>query len=452
MSKIFLFLTILWSLCGTAQTITMEFPAFAGKTYDFIIFQGSKEEAIINDIIPANGKFELTIPAQYAPYTGMSRWLITNSETGGGLDMAIPGFDFSVSCLSDQPDNTNIIYTGFDAVNELNRLYNEQQKIIGRYEIMSKATQLYDKTDSLHAFFQNEKERQGKAYAQFQEDLKKNPNFNARILPIINLMNGYSNRLTEDEREKALFFNEYFTQKISFEDLYASGHWEGIIQSWVMLQLNVINDKAQFANDFKSISNKIQNPKHYTDFVDRTTFFLTQLGKDDYIDAISKTVLDSGKVTAYMGSLQVYLKSLVGMKASDLIISGPSEVKQKNQKKVLKTNQLAKGKDTKTLLIFYQSGCGPCETLMAALMQYYETLKNKGIRLISISADQDEQVFKFNSAPYPWKDKYCDYEGIDGINFKNYAVIGTPTMYLIGKEGKIEKRLGTIEELMLFIN
>jgi hypothetical protein len=40
----------------------MEFPAFAGKSYDLIIFQGSKSITVVQDTIPQNGKFKLTIP------------------------------------------------------------------------------------------------------------------------------------------------------------------------------------------------------------------------------------------------------------------------------------------------------------------------------------------------------------------------------------------------------
>jgi hypothetical protein len=38
----------------------------------------------------------------------MSRWLITGTAQGGGLDMAKPGQNFSVVCLSDTPDTANI--------------------------------------------------------------------------------------------------------------------------------------------------------------------------------------------------------------------------------------------------------------------------------------------------------------------------------------------------------
>jgi hypothetical protein len=191
----------------------MEFPAFAGKTYDFIIFQGSQQETVQQDTIPTNGKFTLTIPKKYAPYTGMCRRLITNTVDGGSLDMAIPGHYFSVSCLSKTPDNDNIIYNGFDTVNELNRLNGMQQAIVDKFETMSKAAQLYDKKYKLYKVFAQEAALQAKAYDVFQEDLKQNTNFNARFLPIVNLTKGIPHRLTDDYNQKAVLVNESLPKK-----------------------------------------------------------------------------------------------------------------------------------------------------------------------------------------------------------------------------------------------
>lgn len=444
---IYIVLTCFVNSISIAQNITMDFPAFAGKTYDFIIFQGSKQETVQQDTIPANGKFTLKIPKQYVPYTGMCRWLITNTPEGGGLDMAIPGYNFEVSCLSNIPDNDNISYKGFDAVNELNRLHAKQQAIIDKFETISKATQLYDKKHPLYATFAKEKAVQIKAYDVFQQDLKQNPNFNARFLPIVNLTQGIPHHLTDDYEEKALLVNEFITQKISFEDMYVSGHWQGIIQSWVVLQMNVVNDKDQFAQNFKLISDRVKNPKHYTDFVGKVTYYLTQYGKDDYVDAISKTVLASGKVTEYVGSMQVYLKSIVGMKAPDLVITNHiGKVEEHNYStKIIQTSAL----DTKySLLVFYKSGCGPCEETMQGLKDNYTDLSANGIRIITISSDTDEQVFKNTSFQFSWKDNYCDLKGASGINFKNYAVIGTPTMFLLDIKGIIIEKIATIEQLL----
>ena len=455
MYKLFFFVIVLFSLNSVSQTITMDFPAFAGKTYELVIFQGSKAEKVMQDTIPPNGKFKLTIPAVYSPYTGMCRWLLTNSENGGGIDMAIPGHDFSISCQSDKPDNTNIIYTGFDAVNELNRLNGIQKNIIDKFETMSKAKQLFEKSHPLFKSFQKEREAQIKAYEDFHEELKKNTNYNARFLPIVNLIQGYAHRLSDDDYEKGQIFNEFFTQKMDIQDLYASGHWDGIIQSWVVYQINVVNDKEQFKKDFTLINNKIKSPAQYTDFVGKVTYYLTQYTKDDFIEAIAPLVIGSKKITSYEGkTMQVYVNAMIGSQAPDLVITEHlGKLEDHNHKtSLLKSSEFSSGSYTKTLLIFYQSGCGPCEELMQQLPGLYEKLKNKGFRVITISADEGEQLFKNASKDYPWPDKYCDYKGKNGVNFKNYAVEATPMMFLINSSGRIEQKLGSVESLKALLN
>jgi thiol-disulfide isomerase/thioredoxin len=440
---------------AAAQSIRMEFPAFAGKTYDFVIFQGSIAEKVMQDTIPMNGKFVLTIPKQYAPYTGMCRWLLTNSETGGGMDMAIPGHDFSISCTSDKPDNSNIIYTGFDAVNELNRLHVLQQSIIDRFETMSRASKLYDKTHPLYATFQKEKMAQAQAYEDFQAGLTKNSNYNARFLPIVNLIQGYAHRLSDDENEKGQIFNAFFTQKMNIQDLYVSGHWEGIIQSWVGYQANVVNDKDKFAQDFNVLHEKIKNPAQYTDFVGKMTFYLLQYGKDDYIEAIAPAVIGSGKITSYEGkTMQVYVKAMAGSQAPDLVITEHiGQVEDHNHKtSVLKSSDFAQDNFTKTLLIFYQSGCGPCEELLQQLPGKYEHLNQRGIDVIAISADEGEDLFKNTSRAFPWSRTYCDFEGKNGINFTNYAVVGTPTLILLDKQGNMKLRAATLNQILDFLD
>jgi thiol-disulfide isomerase/thioredoxin len=430
-----------------AQSVSINFPAFAGKTYDFIIFQGSQQETVQQDTIPANGKFTLTIPAKFAPYTGMSRWLITGTAQGGGLDMAIPGHNFSVTCLSDAPDTNNIFYTGFNAVNELNSLNTQQQQIIEKFAIVSKASVLYAKNKKLHKIFNKEKIKQKQAFETFNKQLKNNPSFNARFLPIVNLTKGIPPHLTTNEDEKAGIYNQFITQELNFNDLYVSGHWTAIIRDWVGYQSNTVQDKAQFAKDFKLISNRITNPTQYTDFVGKLTYYLTTYAKDNYVAAIADAVVGSGKVHAYAGSLQVYLKATMGTQAPDIIIKenvgSEKEVKLVNT--VLKTDAFA---SKYSLLLFYQSGCGPCKQTIAALKKQYSNLVAKGIKIVALSADTDLQVFKDSAAAFPWKDTYCNLEGFKGVNFKNYAVTATPTMFVLDRKGILLKKIATVNVLL----
>jgi thiol-disulfide isomerase/thioredoxin len=300
----------------------------------------------------------------------------------------------------------------------------------------------------LYASFQKEKEYQAKAYIDFQEDLKNNPNFNARFLPIVNLIQGYTHRLSDDDNEKGLLFNAFFTQKMNLEDLYVSGHWDGIIQSWVVFQANVVNDKDKFAQDFKLLNDKIKNPVHYTDFVGKITFYLTQYGKDDYIAAIAPMVIGSGKVTSYEGkTMEVYVKAMVGSQAPDLVITEHiGKVEDHNHS--TKTIQTKNLNSKYSLLVFYKSGCGPCEETMQGLQGNFKDLTSKGTRIITISSDTDEQVYANTSFNFPWKDKYCNFDGSKGINFKNYAVIGTPTLFILDNKGIILEKIATVEQLL----
>ena len=445
--KILVPFTLFIAINSFSQTVSIDFPAFAGKTYDFIIFQGSKQETVQQDTIPASGKFTLTIPAKYAPYTGMSRWLITGTAQGGGLDMAIPGYNFSVTCLSDAPDTNNIVYTGFDAVNELNSLNTQQKQIIEKFAVVSKASVLYAKNKKLYKIFNKEKIKQKEAFENFNKHLKSNPSFNARFLPIVNLTKGITPHLTANEDEKAAIYNQFITKDLNFNDLYVSGHWTTIIRDWVGFQSNSVEDIAQFVKDFKLISDRIINPTQYTDFVEKLTYYLTTYGKDNYVDAIVNAVVGSGKVNTYMGSMKVYINATMGKQAPDIVIienvGSEKEVNLVNT--LLKTDALA---SKYSLLLFYQSGCGPCKQTIAALKEHYSNLVGKGIKIVALSADTDPQVFKDNAAAFPWKDSYCNLEGFKGVNFKNYAVTGTPTMFVLDSKGILLKKIATIKQLL----
>jgi len=81
------------------------------------------------------------------------------------------------------------------------------------------------------------------------------------------------------------------------------------------------------------------------------------------------------------------------------------------------------------------------------LRNNYPLLKEQGYEVISISADYDLQIFENTARLFPWEEKYCDGEGFDGENFKNYGVIGTPTFFMIDEEGVIEVREAQLQEL-----
>ena len=109
-NKLLIAVLILSNGLAKAQTIHLEFPYFAGQTYSFKIFQGEKSITLKEDTIPKGGKVILMLPKEYQGYKGMAQWYLTNSKTGGGLDLTINNEDFSVLCMDSIPSNESIEY------------------------------------------------------------------------------------------------------------------------------------------------------------------------------------------------------------------------------------------------------------------------------------------------------------------------------------------------------
>lgn len=118
-------------------------------------------------------------------------------------------------------------------------------------------------------------------------------------------------------------------------------------------------------------------------------------------------------------------KSNIGNKGEDLMIF---ETREKKEPKfiILKTNELSQ---KYSLLIFYLSDCEHCEKELKLLKEFYPKLQNKGILVISIVGDLDENLFKTTATSLPWEDKFFEKEGFQGVNFQNYG-IWKPLQYI----------------------
>ncbi|HFK5529505.1 TPA: alkyl hydroperoxide reductase [Elizabethkingia anophelis] len=305
-----LLMLLFWFAGGLAieaQSIGMNFPHFAGKSYDFIIFRGDKPITLYQGTIPADGQFTLSIPKDYTPYRGMSRWLITGTREGGGLDMYIPGKDFSVSCTEANPTEKNVIYRNNSGNKELNELYRKQEKIIMQYETMLQATKVFPKTNKSYPVFTNELRHQIKSYEVFQAGLKQKSDYISQFLQIVNITRGIAPLLSEKEEERAESIARYIVNDMDWNYLYTSGHWTSVIDAWVSIHTRVLKNPQRFAIDVEKLNSKITSPELYTDFAGRTAYYLTQQKEEDYIRAISPVVTASGKIKEYTGSLSSYL-------------------------------------------------------------------------------------------------------------------------------------------------
>ncbi|AJW65097.1 hypothetical protein VO54_03671 [Elizabethkingia miricola] len=436
-----IFISLFW-LSGLfmlkAQTINLYFPHFAGQTYDFILFQGSEQKTIYQDTIPANGRFSLTIPKEYAPYTGMSRWLITGTKKGGGLNMLIPGKDFAVSSESPQPNDDNIIYRNNTGNKEMSAVYKKQNTILDRYEEALHIITTYNKTDQKYKIAQEDLQKEKEAYEALHKNLIAKGDYVSQFRQIVNITLGLGTQLLEKEDERANNIADFIVNKLNWQYLYTSGHWNTVISSWLDIHTQVLKDPARFSEDFQKITSKINSPLIYSEFAGDVAKILSRQGDDDYIGAIAPIVVSSGKVTAYEGDLASYIKGNIGSSAPDLVITTSSNPK-KNKPGAI--SMKASGENFRsTLLVFYKSEDAISMEILKQISAKYNMVKASGVRVIALSADSDEKIFQSKAKDFPWEDTYCDYKGAEGENFKNYSVTGVPTVVLTDAEGKIISR------------
>lgn len=441
MNKILTTIALLLGLTAAtkAQTIQMNLPYFAGMTYTFIIFQGEKQITVQKDSIPRNGVFTLKVPKEYAPYTGMGRWQLEN----GGLDIVIPGKDFSISCMVEKPTKQDdFVYKGDSNTPLLNTLLGKQRQLLGKANAISNVLNTFDKSEKNYPIFEEEYRKLQKDYAAFQQNAVAQKSYAASVFNIFGIPAGVGTELCRTQEESGKSIADYITHRLDWDVLYTSGHWTDVIASFVGIHVGVLKDKAIFATDFWTIGEKLKgNAARYTDFAGKVAYYLTQQGMDDYIALIAPMVKESGLVNRYEGALMAYQGGSAGSHAADL------ELTTINGTQKVPVTELA-GADSSTLLIFYETGCGLCENLFRELPGKYEHIRSKGVKVIAISADESKEKFKSKASTFPWKDSYCDYKGKSGVNFRNYGVVGTPTLFLIDKNGMVKARMAELSEVL----
>jgi hypothetical protein len=291
-----------------SQQISMFFPEFRGKSYDFVLFQGSEQKIVFQGVIPDNGKFTLSVPKDYAPYKGMGRWLITGTKEGGGLDMYIPGYNFSITCESKQPNEKNIHYKNNLGNTELNELSGVQEKILNRYEVMYRAKNVFTPKDHHYSVFLREYEKQMKDYEVFQRLLDKRSDYISEFIRIVNITNGIGTKLYNKEIEKADNISFYITHDLDWNILYTSGHWWSVISAWVNIHIKVLKDENRFIKEFELISSKLKRDNLYIDYISKVAFFLREKNNENYLKAIAPMVKNSGRINSYNSDAKEYLK------------------------------------------------------------------------------------------------------------------------------------------------
>lgn len=401
MKHLFLLLSMALAI-GTAnsQTISLDFPLFAGQEWYMTAFRGDSEDTITIGKLDELGKVRITLPEKYKNYRGMTQWLL---RKGGGLDIIIAGGEnVSVSCSEAEPSEESIKYSASSENSYLRERYKRQQGILAKVDAMRMVAEVYKEDVELSPIFKQEFEKQEQIYNRQQEETAINQLYAARFAQIVDITRGLPFDLS---KKSDIQIKNFILNHLDIYALYTSGHWWTVIDQWLDWYAYNPQNEVLLIEDFQTLKKRISN-KEMTDALENTAY-----------------------------------KSLNSKKRSDL-----AWLILQRKAPALTQGKLSK---KKTLLAFHESGCGSCTSQMAKLAEQYTDIKAKGYEVISIAADSDKEIFSHTASAFPWKEKYCDYQGFAGKDFINYNVMGTPTFYQIDEKGIIRGIYTQVEDLKL---
>jgi peroxiredoxin len=443
-----IFIFLLFSSDGFSQEIQLHFPHFTGQNYEWKIFQGKQELTIRSGEIPSDGRVTLTMPETYQDYQGMTRWLL---KKGGGLDMIYTGKGFSVECLAEQPNDKNIIYTGNSENDYLKAQHRRQQTILDKLGAVNHLLQVYPPDEDLHKIALGEQAHLRQAFEQVQANRKDSPLYAARFGEIVDFTRGVADKIYEDQEDHTAYFNDFVTHTLDFKDLYTSGHWDQVLHHWLMMNILSDQEDAGVTKRLGTAMGRMEADYILAAFTEKAVPLLVQKGKDDLLPLIKNHLEEHpgamAKLSPTAKNMLASFTILTGKKGPDLVFKAPLRTQSSavNQDIVLETGNL--GADY-TVLLFYKGDCPLCEDALIDLANKYERLKDQNVRVIAVSGDKTEQGFEKKLAYHQWPDNYCDFTGMAGVNFKNYAVLGVPTLYLLDEEGVVVKKSAMVDQLL----
>jgi hypothetical protein len=439
-------LVLVISFSVSAQELTIALSKYPNKEAVIVAEHGVRKDTLGTMLLNQFGKGSITFKNKQA-IAGLVNLTIK--------DKAYLSYDFVLS-PTESPTlicDMEYVYTQNTKIlnspenNCLNRWFEQLSQYKQRIGLNQELSKLYLPTTAFSELLTTEKLITEKQIQTLTDTINQSTLFAAKYMQFKLAQEEKLAKVWESDEQRSLAKN-YFTQ-IDFDALYGSSMWFAIINSCMEAYLKESPYHQTFGADVASNLKRIKNQQVYEDLLDAAISITQKFAWNKDEEAIVDFIVKDNRIKNPRGKLLKIMHSYnvtIGKKGPDLVLSNFAE--NKTITKVLKTEQL---NSKYSLLVFYQSDCGHCETVMASLKSNYQVLNSKGVKIITMSADIDLETYKTNAVKFPWKDTYCNFDGISGVNFMNYAVIGTPTIFLLDSKGIIIEKIISVEQLMAWI-
>lgn len=426
MKQTYLFLALLLSVSLHGQNIQFDFPALSGKALSLSLKNGIQRDTIFTSKLDAQGKANAVIPAAFKGYMGMASLMV---EDALAIDFIVNNENLNIGIAQEPTQGNNIVFKNSPENTALQTNFVGQAIRQQKLQSLSGLQPLYAPTDQMSGYIQTELESLVAQQIDFEKELKTSPLYAFKFIGYYNFAKReVASVLSADSLQNAQV-RAFVRDSLDINGLYSSGLWFDTLNGLLALYAAESPYHNEYINDMSRLLGRCQSDKVYMTLAENLFSICESSGWNDLEEQLAYFLINDGRLKNPQGKLKLLITLF---KLSTGSVAPPL-----SQHKVFKGTNL---------LVFHESGCGNCTVQMQQLANRYKSLQEKGVNVISVSADVHKATFDASAAAYPWTDKYCDLTGISGTNFKDYGVLGTPTFFLI-KEGKIAGRYAQLSQV-----
>lgn len=416
-----------------ANDFRVHFPEYAGQSASLSYKYGIKEETVSSGILDKNGQLTLVTPPEADSYSGIATLTIGND---------VRRLEFVVNNESPvlRGEAGNIIFENSSENDSLQSWFPKNAILKEKLILSSQLLSLYEENEVFYPMLKKELESQEtdlKAFKDFIDLQALEDSYAAKFIQLHSFLNDEVNALVYMDSTQMAAVRNYLINDLDINALYTSGLWFNTINGLLAMYKASTPFHEEFIADMSQLLKRAKDGRTYTTLAENMFEICEAMDWQEQGELLALALLNDDRFENPQGKLKLLLGT------NDIRKGKPAPPL------VSKTDQPASGQPTSVILIFYENGCTSCQTELENFITNYPRLQELGIRIITVSADIDEEMYHRLADRFPWEEKYCDFKGFEGPDFQNYGIIATPSIFVIDKDGIIQGRYARFKDLRI---
>ena len=432
-----------------AQTLTVKLPFYANKEVALVVQNGVQKDTVQKLLLNPQGVATFN-SGNLLQRPGLV--ILSLSPEISFTCIASPKETIIIESAAENLSVQNVHLEGAFENHNLDKWFGTKVVFQQKINSLNTLLQLYEPNSNFYSTIAQEKVLVAGQQALFSDTLKASNSFAAGFIQI---RAAFETFITNSYKSSAAQAStrQYLLEVLDLETLYSSNMWFDVLNGCVGAYAQGSAYHQKFGEDMVTVLKTTKSDDVFMALADAAISMCEKFAWTQDEEVLVNYLVSTNRLLNPQGKLKklLQLKSTqVGSKAPNLMLVKNEDNANKNTSfnALLKTENLS---PKFSLLLFHETGCPNCERAISELKSNYEELVRKGLRIISMSADTHEATFKATSSQLPWKDAYCDYKGFGGENFLNYAIIATPTMFVLNNKGIIQAKLASAQEVLDWI-